>query len=386
MLESRRSYEETPPPWVERLEPDKLIAMPLLPAALAIAEDGQALITERARGGGSLVLVQRKDEHHYQPQPLDDQNREKLETAAAGLDGESSLAFWLKPINSQFIVDDENIPPYLKRYVFSNERCTNLDLVRSLQKAALEQAYADKAVQQAHTLLGQYLSEADPQEPTAPIVVLDFHGTHYYSGKFAGKHVMRFSPPGQVTAADIGEMNERSEIVLSAAHELLHQRHAEVLGRDVIHIETSKTQPYNQDVTDDPFLAYKTSRAYRRELIKKHNEQGAPEELQPADEVVSIIAEVAAYAGEEELRYQLGLGSVVNPRTHLTLLPSDVVYREAVEQFLAGSGSEERRNLVNRLMRIDLESISGLSDEELQDIISTPKKILELPLINSTAE
>lgn len=356
------------PDYLTQVTAEQLVHMPQLPARLSFSEHEEALTTDQSKPASGLI--QRRLAHLYEPRPIDPDRREELETLAEQLTGERSLTFWTQEIDGDAIQANETIPPYIKRYIHPGAT-TVLEVMGSFRRAALEQAYADRAITLAHELLQQYLPEFAPKEPTVAVSASfdgKLHASNTYSGKFAGKHVVTLLPPlSTITLADIEAMDATTDRgVVSGAHELLHQAHAEALGKDVIQIGLSDTKPYNINTTEDPYVAFQVSEDYMNAQTNR-----TPT---PADKVISMVTEVIAYAGEEELRTLLGLNTSLADMIH------GEDYEEAVDYFLSSSDSKSRRQLMAHLLRVDIDKIGAMSEADLQAVATNPAKLLDLPV------
>jgi hypothetical protein len=243
-----------------------------------------------------------------------------------------------------------------------------------MKRAAMERVYAERVIELARELMASRLPhDLLPQEATSVLVENDIPTLGWYLGKFGGNHLVQLRG-GNITEDDIHGLGLDSDIVAVAAHELIHQRHAEVQNKSVLTAGLPDAAPFNEVQTDDPWESLRLREQYVSEINQSDSTFPMRRRL------CSHLCETIAYLGEGEIRgyveetsFTVGVTSTgeqsnddFNQTEHLW-----------VTTFSEMAPVGQRGDIIRRLMRVDFEQFSSMSEEELTDMINNPMRVFE---------
>jgi hypothetical protein len=363
------------PAWHMALaDPASLIDLPTLPAAFSTGAEGDLLVIERITDSTGPLRVARSKRYQYDPQPASEtwtaavqQTSEHLGMTAGELAGAS--------MNAEAIQADTTIPFGIRqRLVHASGEIPVSRLLHEAQAYAADDAYVQVVAARGRDLLRTYVPDALPQEPTLVAAERGTSDAGSYAGKFGGNHLIALSPrDGQtpIRRADIDAAGTDTEQAITMAHELAHQRHAEMQGRTTVVVgEGPDAAAFDTHPTADAYEALHMADSHSR----AHNEQATPEhELAAA--VADNLQELYAYTVEEELRTRMGVSTLVNGNS-ATIDPTH--YAKTVLHFLRPNDLS-RREVMERVLQVDIAGLPNVPAEQLQAALDDPRLLLELP-------
>jgi hypothetical protein len=340
--------------------------VPALPASLTVGENGQVLVTERPAPAYKSEWYGIPDSELplYESQPATEAWQARIEEVAAKV-GMTTEQLLTARVSHADIVADTTLPRGVRQLSESKDGEIMLtQALREIQGHALDQAYVQTLANHGRTILEEYMPEAAPQEQT--LVAAQERGpgsVGTYHGRYGGHEAL----------AETKNCPD-AELVIVAAHEFAHQKHAEISGLDTIFIadeHLDKTQ-YDTHHTTDPHEALDMFADH----VLGYGEHHTPQQLQ-ASKVALYLSELYAYTVEEELRARAGMPQkIVNGGEGIA---SGAGYRDMLLHFLVGSNGQQRAEIMQQVAEVDIAALVQLPDEQLQAALDDPRKLLELP-------
>lgn len=341
------------------LSAEELSLLPEIPFAVT-SDDGRLLATEKQRPLNALVP--RSKRHLYEPSPISAHREAQLNEIAQQLGYADLQTMATTPMPRETL--EGKVPAYLIRRL--TESSSALDAVREMRRASLEQKYTTRAIALGLERLQKNAPALQPVQPTVGLVEEDEPASASYLGNFGGTHLMSFRGR-DIGPHHIDSLTIDSEAVHVAVHELIHQKHAEILNFHTLTVGAT-TANKEQPITD-PWEVKLHADEYWKELMQH------PTKSPLCHQASSHLVETVAYLGES-----IAWGTLEDTSTSIERLhPEYEGFQESEHTWVTTFAAEEERlKLVERLMQIDFRILDSWTDEQLRGLINNPLQVLSL--------
>jgi hypothetical protein len=197
-----------------------------------------------------------------------------------------------------------------------------------------------------------------------------------YEGKFGNRHLITFQEWHLVSREHLDLLDEDLPLVARAVHELIHQKHAEVLGDGLrAFSDGSPIAPFNAVTTSDPWEVAKLSEQYKaqRTAYLEQLKQADPDAILRG-RLYSHIAETAAYLGQAEVFGNLNY--TVHMHADAEEAEDESEHRW-VMTFAGMAPVGQRAEIIHSLMHVDSRQFNSLSHDQLEQLLQNPAMVLQ---------